>query len=64
MFNTIGKICKYPPQIQTILPNGEAMKRSKDTHYLIGEIIAVYLQPYFVGFDLGFQSLIKKIFPI
>jgi len=40
------------------------MKRSKDTHYLIGEIIAVYLQPYFVGFDLGFQSLIKKIFPI
>lgn len=37
--------------------------RSKDVHYLIGEMIAADLQPFSVVSDLGFQRLLKKIAP-
>lgn len=58
-------------KVQATLPSIFAKKklwdindhRAQEVHYLIGEMIAVDLQPYSMTSDIGFQRLVKVICP-
>ena len=65
--------CNYEPPVnhQTPIESILAKKkiwdinnhRSQEIHYLIGEMIAVDIQPYFLTSDIGFNRLIAKLCP-
>ena len=68
---TSGNSYEPPAKHQTTIESILAKKkiwdindhRSQEIHYLIGEVIAVDIQPYSVTFDIEFNRLIAKLCP-